>query len=418
MKRKARFDSFKEAPSRGNYDEFPMLELGIDPQVHLSRNTLPQPFFLICEQDTVLAQLSGEARVDFRNSPVNFFHMVLGDYIYVPAGTPHRILPKSESIQLRYKARFPGLEAVAWYDERTGKELHRVTWDCAAELPQEAYQRACLARGIDVSPYNWAAVVAEIRETEAGEMGRLNGKGEGANAVAPRSITMAIGAADEMRPPLKSNVYLFARVATGALTPLFPYTEPGSIVPCTTLHELSSTDPMGYFIHTNTVHEVNVSFGTHDGYQLPGGCGVGPFRHGVGQKAGQLNPKLMNLAVITQRQSVGIPQREALGFACEACDDLLYEYEYDAHTFPGELEGEVDRPLIGLPTSSQSAVARDHINADEANRTCRKCGHVNPPFFESDYWGWNEYRRRTRVVAQAREIMRQASLTKETTVAN
>jgi 3-hydroxyanthranilate 3,4-dioxygenase len=94
MKRKARFDTFKEAPSRGNYDEFPMLELGIDPQVHLSRNTVPQPFFLICEQDTVLAQLSGEARVEFRNSSVNFFRMVLGDYVYVPAGTPHRILPK------------------------------------------------------------------------------------------------------------------------------------------------------------------------------------------------------------------------------------------------------------------------------------------------------------------------------------
>jgi hypothetical protein len=122
--------------------------------------------------------------------------------------------------------------------------------------------------------------------------------------------------------------------------------------------------------------------------------------------------------VITQRQAVGVPQREALGFVCEACDELLYEYAYDAHAFPGELEGEVDRPIIGLPTSSQSAVARDNINADEAYRTCNKCGHVNPLFFASDYWGWNEYRRRTHVVAQAREIMRQASLRNEAILAN
>jgi hypothetical protein len=408
MKRKTRFDTFKEAPQRGSYDEFPMLELGIDPQVHLSRNTIAQPFFLICEQDTVLAQLAGEARVEFRNSSVNYFRMELGDYVYVPGGTAHRIVPKTESIHLRYKARFPGLEAVAWYADGGNEELGRVTWDCADELPQEACLRACRERGIDVTPFRWAEVAAEIREAEAAELPRLAAKGDGAKLNAARRTATTIAPADDTRPPLKNNVYLFARIATGALTPLFPYTEPGSIVPCTTLHELSTSDPMGYFVHTNTVHEVNISFGTHDGYQLPGGCGVGPFRHGVGQKAGQINDKLMNLAVITQRQALGEPQHEALAFVCEQCDNVLHEHEYDAHEFPGELEGTVDTAIIGLPTSSQSAVARDEINDDEARRTCSKCGHVNPRVFQTDYWGWNEYRRRTRTVARAREIMRQA----------
>lgn len=424
MKRKNRFDTFKEAPSRHSYDEFPMLELGIDPQVHLSRNTVAQPFFLICEQDTVLGQLAGEARVEFRNSSINYFDTTLGDYVYVPGGTAHRIVPKTESIQIRYKAEFPGLEAVAWYADGSGEEISRVTWDCAEELPQEAYLRACSAFNadpkmrtskagavlppIDLTPFHWAETAAEIRETEAAERPRLLAKNNGVAPAAPRRTATAIAPAGDARPPLKNNVYLFARVATGALTPLFPYTEPGSIVPCTTLHELSSSGPMGYFIHSNTVHEVNISFGTRDGYQLPGGCAVGPFRHGVGQKPGQENPKMMNLAVITQRQAVDVPQREAIAFNCERCENPLFEYEFDAHEFPDPLDGRTDAAIIGLPTVSQSAVARESFNEDEKIRTCSKCGHLNAPFFTTDYWGWQEYRRRTRIVTKAREIMREA----------
>ncbi len=96
MRRKNRFETYKEAVERGNYDEFPMLELGIDPQLHLSRNSVAQPFFLVCEQDTIIAQMSGSARVEFRNSPANYFNMALGDFVYVPGGTPHRLVPSSE----------------------------------------------------------------------------------------------------------------------------------------------------------------------------------------------------------------------------------------------------------------------------------------------------------------------------------
>lgn len=426
MKRKNRFDTFKEAAHRGPYDEFPMLELGIDPQLHLSRNAVAQPFFLICEQDTMIAQLAGEARVEFRDSSVNYFNTALGDYVYVPGGTAHRIVPKTESIHLRYKAEFPGLEAVAWYSPQTGAEISRITWDCADELPQEAYLRACTAFNdnpslrtcresgavlpeIDLTPFRWAEVAAEVRETEAAERARLEAKSNGQAPRAERRTAATIQPADEMRPPLKNNVYLFSRVATTALNPLFPYTEPGSIVPCVTLHELETRGPMGYFVHFNTVHEVNVSFGTRDSYQVPGGCSVGPFRHGVGQKVGQTNPKLLNLACITQRQSVGKPQRESMAFVCEQCDNVLLEHEYDAHAFPEPLEGEADRALIGLPTTTHDAVAIATFNADEKLRTCSTCGYANPPKFTDDYWGWVEYRRRTHAVAKAREIMRAAA---------
>ena len=150
MRRKNRSDVFAEAGLRGDYDEFPILQSGIDPQLHLSVNSKPQPFFLICEQDSAIAQMSGSARIEFRNSSVNYFDTEPGDFIYVPGGTSHRIVPKETSIHVRYKADEPGLEAVAWYSKE-GREVSRVVWDCAEELPQLAYWRACSQFNADIS---------------------------------------------------------------------------------------------------------------------------------------------------------------------------------------------------------------------------------------------------------------------------
>ena len=184
MARKPRFAAFDEAARRGPYDEYPMLPAGVDPQICLSRNDRPQPFFLICEHDTVLVNMSGEGRVEFPEGPVRYHPVVPGDFVYVPSGTPHRIVPEGECVQLRYKAEHPGLEAVAWYCESCGAELAREVWDTAAEIPQEGYLRACrefnadaarrtcascgrIHEEVDLSPYGWEAVAAEIREDMA-----------------------------------------------------------------------------------------------------------------------------------------------------------------------------------------------------------------------------------------------------------
>jgi hypothetical protein len=414
MRRKNRFEIFVAARDRGPYDEFPMLEGGIDPQLHLSRNAIPQPFFLICEQDSMIAQLAGDARVEFRGSSVVYFDMELGDYVYVPAGTPHRIVPKSPSIHVRYKAADPGLEAVAWYDGDSSNEVARVTWDCALEIPQEAYLRACAARGIDVSPYRWAEVAADIRETEAAERTRPAKDADAAKVPRPRNAT-TIGPPNGSKAPLKNNVYLHARIATTALAPLFPYLGPGCIVPATALQDPDNRGGMGYFVHSNTVREVNISFGAQNSYQVPGGAATGPYVHGVGQKAGQENAKMINVAVITQRQAVDEPQHEAVGLVCEKCGETVFHREYDAYSLPDTLDGEVDEAMIGLPTISQSAKTTADYNASEATRTCPKCGHVNAPF-PSAYWGWDEYRRRTQVIALAKSLMREAGATALETV--
>jgi mannose-6-phosphate isomerase-like protein (cupin superfamily) len=143
MPGKMMFMTFKEAETAGPYDEYPMLPAAVDPQLHLSRNDRPQPFYLVCEKDCVLVQMSGHARVRFASGPQRWFRAEPGDFIYVPAGTPHRIEPESPSVQYRYKARHPGLEAVAWYCEGCGGALWRHTFDTAKIVPQRAYAEAC-----------------------------------------------------------------------------------------------------------------------------------------------------------------------------------------------------------------------------------------------------------------------------------
>src|SRR4051812_24014843 len=104
MARKRMLNTFKEAEAAGPYDEYPVLPADIDPQLHLSRNDRPQPFFLVCEKDTVLVQMAGRARVELRESSVLWWDVVPGDFLYIPGGTPHRILPDGVTVHYRYKA--------------------------------------------------------------------------------------------------------------------------------------------------------------------------------------------------------------------------------------------------------------------------------------------------------------------------
>jgi hypothetical protein len=180
MQRKRQVEVFQIAREAGAYDEWPLLPADIDPQVHLSRNDRTQPFFLVCEHDSVLTQLSGQALVEFKEAPVLSYTMEPGDFVYVPAGTPHRIVPRTESIQLRYRARDAGLEGAAWYCPACGAEVWREEWDTVEELPQAAYWRVCQAFNgdpdrrrcrdcgaehppVDLTGIRWPEVVAAMR---------------------------------------------------------------------------------------------------------------------------------------------------------------------------------------------------------------------------------------------------------------
>lgn len=143
MDRRRMLNGLKAAQELDNYAEAPVMPTHVDPQIHVSRNTVPQPFYLVCEKDTVLAQMSGSGVLQLKNSSVNYFSLDVGDHVYVPAGTPHRIVPSEESVMLRYKPLHAGLEGVAWYCPGCGEELHRTEWDTADTVSQQAYYDAC-----------------------------------------------------------------------------------------------------------------------------------------------------------------------------------------------------------------------------------------------------------------------------------
>ena len=186
MPRRRMLDTFDTAKELGPYDEYPVLSEGVDPQLHLSVNDRPQPFHLTCEKDCVLVQMSGKARVEMRDSSVLYFNLVPGDYAYVPAGTPHRIVPSEPSIQYRYKAEQAGLEAVSFYCDACGTVLLKDTWDTAEELPQTAYLRVVTAFNadesvrhcsrcghaaapVDLTGYRWGAIAEELAAPQTEE---------------------------------------------------------------------------------------------------------------------------------------------------------------------------------------------------------------------------------------------------------
>jgi hypothetical protein len=186
---------------------------------------------------------------------------------------------------------------------------------------------------------------------------------------------------------------------------MFPYFAPGCIVPCIALQDPGHRGEMGYFVHFNTVQEVNLCFGSSGSYRIPGGVSVGPTQHPVGEKPDQpKNPDMFYIGVITQRQAVGVPQREAMIFHCDKCGEEIFRRDYEAHEMPEPPPGPADPQLLGLPTIAQSSVSAEDFNKSEAQRTCKSCGHVSRQF-PSAYWGWDHYRRRTTLAVAARKIM-------------
>lgn len=170
----------------GPWDERPVAPSFADPQVCMSRGSSAQPFFLICEKDTVVMQIIGSADVQLRYTGMRHTRLEVGDILYVPAGTPCRIEPREESIHLRYKAINPGLEGVAWFCPSCDAEVRRYEFDAELLPVQLGYLDACRAfnaepehrtcgvcqtihPAIDIEGYRWAQIAEESRADTASQ---------------------------------------------------------------------------------------------------------------------------------------------------------------------------------------------------------------------------------------------------------
>ncbi|MDI2131277.1 hypothetical protein [Yinghuangia seranimata] len=144
MNRRRMLNALKSPDEFGQYADEAVLPEDTDPQVYLSHNRLPQPFHLLCEKDSVISQLSGTVDVYLHDSSVNRFRVTVGDHVYIPAGTPHRIVPREPGVTLRYMALEAGLLGAAWYCASCGGELRRYEWEHDnAVAPARFYAAAC-----------------------------------------------------------------------------------------------------------------------------------------------------------------------------------------------------------------------------------------------------------------------------------
>ncbi|MFE3798968.1 hypothetical protein KHQ06_24255 [Nocardia tengchongensis] len=177
MGRRRMLSAFKTAAEIGNYADLAVLPLDVDPQVALSRNWLPQPFYHLYSHDTVIAQLSGGSVIRMHDSSVNYFTLTTGDNVYVPAGTPHRIEPVEEGVMLSYVPLELGLEGAVWYCSHCDAELYRLEWEhnndaeanrvyatACARFNSEEEARTChecgtVADEVDLAALGWTGLV-------------------------------------------------------------------------------------------------------------------------------------------------------------------------------------------------------------------------------------------------------------------
>jgi hypothetical protein len=178
VRRKSSLNLFRDKANYSSYGEAPLLREDAEPQVHASLNSVDQPFYLICQKDTVLASVSGKAQVRFQDASVRYFDLEPGDFVYVPGGVAHRIACSEDSLHLRYKARIAGLEAIAWFCGECQHEVDRYTWDTANESIQSGYlrgttrfnesaaRRTCPDCGtlhpeVDLQPFQWKQMMED-----------------------------------------------------------------------------------------------------------------------------------------------------------------------------------------------------------------------------------------------------------------
>lgn len=209
------------------------------------------------------------------------------------------------------------------------------------------------------------------------------------------------------KQPLKCNVFDYARTLVSTLTPMFPYVDEGAMVPTIALFYGEEDGDYGYFEHENTVDEVAIVFGSGatTGRGKAGLVRASARSHGVGNLLSEPDSaESFSLVSVTQRQSTGVIQKEAVAFACSKCSTEVYREEFDS-TPPKRSEQERALGPVGhLHTIYGSAQAAINYNSSKKNRTCPECRNINSPF-PLKRWGWDRYRDMTNIVREAHQSL-------------
>lgn len=206
------------------------------------------------------------------------------------------------------------------------------------------------------------------------------------------------------RPPLHANLLNTLQKGAVALTPLFPYTHAGAIVPTGTLFIGGPGKDYGQFYHHNSVDEIIVCFVSEGGTLASSQVYVGGRTHGVNSfLKDQTKPGTLALFSITQRQLEQGPQPEAVSLICGKCREPLYRMDYDGGTPPDARE--IDHPVAA---AFELWVPFREFNANPELRTCKSCGHENSPFPVHN-WGWGRFHEQCEAVVAAKQTLLKAA---------
>jgi hypothetical protein len=212
------------------------------------------------------------------------------------------------------------------------------------------------------------------------------------------------GAVPLRKHPLKVNVFERLQHHVSQLAPLFPYLDDEAIVPAAALFIGRDGFRSGRFSHYNTVEEVALILAATGGHVHGASLGVINRTHAVTTPlVDPTDPEAFIVSVITQRNNAEPSQPEAVMFMCPKCNKLLARYDYDAKLDKRDLG-----PVPEFSTVYHSFRAAEAFSSDLDARTCKHCGHVEPPF-PLEEWGWGRYTRHTEIVNRARQQLESAS---------
>jgi hypothetical protein len=206
------------------------------------------------------------------------------------------------------------------------------------------------------------------------------------------------------RPPLRANLFHAMQKGNTQLMPLFPYLYAGAFVPAGAIIRGGPDMHYGHFFHHNTVDEVVIAWATNGALLKTGQVFVGGRVHGVDSfLKNESDPDSYAIMCITQRQSEGGPQTEAVSLQCTKCRERIFFFEFDVT--PAADTSEADQPF---ETLIQSEEACRKFNEDIQARTCEQCGHVNDPF-PIEAWGWHLYSGQSATVLKGRDEISHAA---------
>ena len=192
---------------------------------------------------------------------------------------------------------------------------------------------------------------------------------------------------DDQKEPLQANIFDFIGGMNAQLSPLFPYLEPGAIVPCGAVFKGAAGmgQGVGNFQHYNDVTENAFCFGAHGAYMKTGMARIGPNQHAVGSMlADPSDENSYCVMTVTQRQKETGTQEEAFILFCDNCNTEIFRHSYDVT--PRQGEGVGTHPSPTFPTIVQGMAGVGRFNSVDENRVCKKCGHENAKF-PGEHWG-------------------------------